>query len=651
MDLTTGRWVQSEPVGGEHVVAGNGWILVGNGRDADLYRGGSVQASIDVDLSRAWLDPAGDTLWVGDEELGQGRAGTVAELRPDGTATGRTIELPAMPSAIDHTGAFVVNTAAGSQLVGLDGATELSEDPVVALGPTAVISVGCDNGACGYSVIDRTDGQQRRLDLDQDFDVAPVDLGAFLWGEVSPDGRWAIMTITYNETNESGERSTWAQPAAIELETGRTVVLASESSPHVAHPHWTADSRFAFLPLDPTQESASPGDVAVFDTDTEQLVPLANTAPTSGNIIELNVRPIGWADSEAPAPVVTTDDVDEDPSLPPPESSTVETGTVPAMVAVEEFMVDDRLAGLPFEIAAVRSDGTLVRLNFVTGERRFAFASVALDGVVAHRGGVLQLGGADSVFHSDSGGVHRAQLSDETSVFHAPGSGIVWAFDDALLAGLPGEMTMLDTTGNLTHRTVEVPGPPIAVDRADNWVVTVAGNTYTVTADGATDLLTSGSLVALGETVAIAKECDEADVCGYVRIDRDTGERGPSLVPSSVALRLATRGESISPDGRFAITMASYREPTRNGDAVFDAATLVDLDQGTAERLTLALDNPVLDVYWTPDSSFAFFETYGVIVAFDTASQEIIDVTQRPTPLPGENRFVGFDVRSADLVF
>ena len=218
MDLTTGRWVQSEPVDGEQAVAGNGWILVGNGRNADLYRGGSVQASIDVDLSRAWLDPTGDTLCVGDEELGQGRAGTVAELRPDGTASGRTIELPAMPSAIDHTGAFVVNTAAGSQLIGLDGATELSVDPVVALGPTAVISVVCDNGACGYSVIDRTDGQQRRLNLDHDFDVAPVDLGAFVWGEVSPDGRWAIMTITYNETSESGDRATWAQPAAIELD-------------------------------------------------------------------------------------------------------------------------------------------------------------------------------------------------------------------------------------------------------------------------------------------------------------------------------------------------------------------------------------------------------------------------------------------------
>ena len=419
----------------------------------------------------------------------------------------------------------------------------------------------------------------------------------------------------------------------------------------MAHPHWTADSRFAFLPLDPTQESASPDDVAVFDSDTEQLVPLSDTAPTSGSIIELNLRPIDWKDSEAPAPVVTPGVGDENPS--PPGTSAEAFGTVRAMGTVEELVADERLAGLPFEIAAVRRDGTLERLNLETGERGVtSVADEGVDGVVASRGWVLQLDGARSVLHPDSGGpLKMLQFSDATTVFHAPGLGIVWAVDDALLAGLPGEVTMLDTTGNLTHRTVELPGPPIAVDRAGTWVVTVAGNTYTVAADGVTDLLTSGSLVALGETVAIAKECDEVDVCGYVTIDRETGERTPSEVPSSVALRLASRGESISPDGRFAITIASYREPTSDGYTVFDAATLVDLDQGTAERLTLALDSPVLDVYWTPDSSFAFFETYGVIVAFDAESREIIDVTPRPTPTPGENGFVGFDVRSADLVF
>lgn len=419
----------------------------------------------------------------------------------------------------------------------------------------------------------------------------------------------ATSTTADNDAGGARNRTTWRRTAAIATATGLVGVLVG----------WAIGASGDGDSSSPT----APATTVVAPDSSSMTV----TAPTMAPV--------------SPAPTTTED------------TSAEAFGTVRAMGTVEDLVVDERLAGLPFEIAAVRRDGTLERLNLHTGERGVtSVADEGVDGVVASRGWVLQLDGARSVLHPDSGGPLRMlQFSDATTVFHAPGLGMVWAVENALLAGLPGEVTMLDRTGNRAPRTVELPGPPIAVDRAGNWVVTVAGNTYSVAADGGADLLTSGSLVALGETVAIAKECDEVDVCGYVTIDRETGERTPSEVPSSVALRLATRGESISPDGRFAITIASYREPTGDGDAVFGAATLVDLDQGTTERLTLALDSPVLDVYWTPDSSFAFFETYGVIVAFDDESRETIDVTPRPTPLPGENGIVGFDVRSADLVF
>lgn len=355
-----------------------------------------------------------------------------------------------------------------------------------------------------------------------------------------------------------------------------------------------------------------------------------------------------------PAPVTNggVDDVPP-PTLPSLDSPSVEPGGAPLRRWWQELDVDDRFLGLPFEIAAVRRDGTLVRFNFLTGEQGFSIVSGGgADGVVAYRGGVLQLGSAESAFHSDSGGARRVRISDATTLFHAPGSGRVWAIDDALAAGLPGEVVELDGGGIPTQNVVDLPGPPIAIDRAGNWVVAVAGNTYSVTAAGEIVLLTSGSLVALGETVAIVKECDRFADCGYLTIERETGERTPSGISPSAALRIATRGESISPDGRFAITAASYRG-SRDGEniATFDVATLVDLDRGTLDpRLLPWIDDPVLDVYWTPDSRFAFFVTQGAIAAFDTESHEMVDVTERSSSLPAELGFVGFDVRGTELV-
>jgi len=169
------------------------------------------------------------------------------------------------------------------------------------------------------------------------------------------------------------------------------------------------------------------------------------------------------------------------------------------------------------------------------------------------------------------------------------------------------------------------------IDSTGAWIVSAPGGVYAVDRD-TTQRLSTGTLIAIGQSIALVAECDEELTCGYYVVDRASGDRRRlgSLQESAVLDPVTwwwNAGETISPDGQYVVLGAL--QPSRVGadEGLMPQLVLFDLDELTSVELGDESGMVSDGAFWTADSRFVFYR-YGVSVwAYDTVEGEAIEVT------------------------
>lgn len=191
--------------------------------------------------------------------------------------------------------------------------------------------------------------------------------------------------------------------------------------------------------------------------------------------------------------------------------------------------------------------------------------------------------------------------------------------------GSPGVYDLYDSLGESLEGTIRLPkgaeGGAAGAD-GNGGIVSQSelGGAYAI---GQSDVvrITTGELLALGPTTAIADECDDAYQCGVVVIDRLTGDRSAfdDLVLASVIAPPPSptflNGHSVAPSGDVALLFNEV-----SGEFVF-----ADLVSGQ----TVAAPAPAADstVVWSDDGRAAVYLTNGRLQLYEraTASMRILD--------------------------
>ena len=206
-----------------------------------------------------------------------------------------------------------------------------------------------------------------------------------------------------------------------------------------------------------------------------------------------------------------------------------------------------------------------------------------------------------------------------------PVPGSVWRVRDPV--GPPGEVSaeLVDAFGGALGSTIEVRNAvALGSDGTGGLLVSAPGGYYSTSPNGSVRL-TDGQLLALGPTVAFARECDEVLACAVVRIDRPTGDRIPVDDPQIVAsddlgftvFELA--GTSVSPDGEVVFVRAP-----RSGLSW----SIVDLASGA----TTGIDGPAsgTTIVWSADSRYAVFLSANELQIFDRTAASVTGLAQLP---------------------
>lgn len=120
------------------------------------------------------------------------------------------------------------------------------------------------------------------------------------------------------------------------------------------------------------------------------------------------------------------------------------------------------------------------------------------------------------------------------------------------------------------------------------------GGVY-VTSSGGWRRITTGRLLALGPTAAVAEECDEHLACVDAVIDRRTGERRVLYDPARRALGDGVLG-AVSPDGRWAAL----------SDGSGTRIDVVDLASGSSVTVAITARSGNRPV-WSPDGRRVWF--------------------------------------------
>ncbi|MFB9233998.1 hypothetical protein ACFFWC_00355 [Plantactinospora siamensis] len=150
-------------------------------------------------------------------------------------------------------------------------------------------------------------------------------------------------------------------------------------------------------------------------------------------------------------------------------------------------------------------------------------------------------------------------------------------------------------------------------DGAGYPLFTGTGGSYSVRPDGIRRL-TSGAVLAVGRTRALARECDERYRCATVVVDRRTGARRPlpGRLPSALQV-----GGSVSPDGNRAALLVE-QPPLR------PMVHLIDLNTGADRPLDARIESASFDesqYAWSPDGRFLFLlDADGELHATETNS-------------------------------
>ena len=197
----------------------------------------------------------------------------------------RTIAVPAGvdgPSlGSDGHGGLLVQRADGVTFaVSVDGVRRVADNPVVAVGPTRLLTVHCDgDGPCSYEVVDPT-GQMAPLRL-------PGAVLGSATGAVSPDGATAIL--------QSQGANGHAQLTLLDLATGARRP-AGQLDTYATGLVWSPDSRLVMSSLWlGTPADDGPGLLLVVDARTATATQL--TLPGVSDIGALAIDPYsrpGW---------------------------------------------------------------------------------------------------------------------------------------------------------------------------------------------------------------------------------------------------------------------------------------------------------------------------------------------------------------------
>ncbi len=230
---------------------GEDWALIltpFEARPSILFEGDgeAVETEVFGDNSPVLARAGEEFFWRLDGGLMSAGAGVAEELDRRGVPTGRTMELPRVPRAIDPAGGLIVEIPGGTFSIGHDGmADRITTGRLLAVSEASALAQECDEQLmCEYVVIDRSTRERTAVPLPPEL-AASVELSGEDWWNVaspfSPDDAAAALVW---------HRQDSAMLVVIELVTGDLVELAQVRGP--ASATWAPDGSYLFF-LDGTR--------------------------------------------------------------------------------------------------------------------------------------------------------------------------------------------------------------------------------------------------------------------------------------------------------------------------------------------------------------------------------------------------------------
>ena len=189
-------------------------------------------------------------------------------------------------------------------------------------------------------------------------------------------------------------------------------------------------------------------------------------------------------------------------------------------------------------------------------------------------------------------------LNQAVAMLPGPDQRHLWA---ETRAGTGSALTLLTLDGRPAGVQIPIPQDATvqASDRAGNVLMFGIGGMYDARPDGM-HRITSGTLLAVGPTHWLARECDERYHCAGVVIDRASGTRRALRTPLDSYEQTAG---AVSPDGR----MAALLQPNGVGGSnvhLIDLANDADRVTGVTTNSNQTLGGRAF--VWSPDSRWLF---------------------------------------------
>jgi hypothetical protein len=376
---------------------------------------------------------------------------------------------------------------------------------------------------------------------------------------------------------------------------------------------------------------SGPESAATREEPPSSTTPASTVAPEDLGVTVPPVDPDLLPTTTAEAPVVRP--------LPPPP--TTPEGWV---LSPGEGRVAVPAAEMAIQIVGVQPSGRVIELDTATGD----LATTELDMGVGMPSGIYA--GPDWILvtspDSTGGRLLRGREEPETiSVgqmwlfHHQPGTDRFWRIREPMTYGERFVISEVMFDGSETGVRFESDGRfwSNGADAVPGLVVSGApGGSYHVGPDGS-HRITTGYVLAVGPTVALATECGESiDTCGLVVVDRTTGtstpltpvfpegeEESPERLMFESAANYGYPGllAAISPDGRYSPILINGR------DQDFGVIDLV-----TGEFIQFG-DTPQSSLWWSPDSRSAMYLVNGHLTVYDLETRTTYEVSQDVFPL------------------
>lgn len=217
-------------------------------------------------------------------------------------------------------------------------------------------------------------------------------------------------------------------------------------------------------------------------------------------------------------------------------------------------------------------------------------------------------------------------LSRGGPVIPGPDTSHIWA--DTNPGGNTDAMALIDWDGRATPTHVTIPRNWSAVGATSDG----AGHVLLMSSDGGTylaspgrpQLVTNGTLLAVGPTGYLVSECDAAGKCRTAVIDRATGKRRTLAKP--ITPYGGTVG-MISPDGRTAAVI-----DVAQAGSTAARLSLVNLLSGVEHPTPAGIGTPTRHsgMVWSPDSRWLFVATAaGTVAVINPSTGHVADLGLR----------------------